>query len=72
MDPYTSPKIYGSVLKSFHKNKKIPCITPNKNRVITISKKKLTYLILFFAKQCSVIDNSREISSDLQPKTDKS
>ena len=25
----------------------MPCITPNKNRVITISKKKLNYLILF-------------------------
>ena len=49
MEPSTSPKTYWSVLKSFHNNKKIPCIPPifHQNRFATNSKKKPNCLILF-------------------------
>ena len=62
-------------IKIFHNNKKIPCIPPifHENRFATNFKEKaVNCLILFFAKQCSIIDNSSEILSFLHPKTDKS
>ena len=40
--------------------------------LLQISKKKLNYLILLFAGQCSIIDNGSEISFFLHPKADKS
>ena len=42
MEPSTSPKTYWSVLKSFHNNKKIPCIPPilHENRFVTNFKEK--------------------------------
>ena len=40
--------------------------------MLPISKEKPNYLILFFAKQCSIIDNDNEISSVLHLKTDTS
>ena len=69
--PSTSPKAYWSVLKSFHNNKKIPCIPSifHENRFVTNFKELFNS---FFAKQCSVRDNGSEILSFLHPKTDKS
>ena len=74
MEPSTSPKTYWSVLKSFHNNKKIPCIPPifHENRFVTNFKEKAELFNSFFAKQCSIIDNGSEIPSFLHPKTDKS
>ena len=42
MEPSTSLKTYWSVLKSFHNNKKIPCIPSifHENRFVTNLKKK--------------------------------
>ena len=74
MEPSTSPKTYWSVLKSFHNNKKIPSIPPilHENSFVTNFKEKTELFNSFFAKQCSIIDNGREIPSFLHPKTDKS
>ena len=74
VEPFTSPKKYCSVLKSFHNNKKISCIPPifHENRFVTNLKEKSEFFNSFFAKQCSVIDNGSEIPSFLHPKTDKS
>ena len=49
MNPLTSTKTYWSILKSFLKNKKIPCIPPlfHQNRYITKYKDKLNYSIIF-------------------------
>ena len=74
MDPSKSSKTYWSVLKSFHNNKKIPCIPLifHENRFVTSFKGKTELFNSFFAKQCSSIDNGSEIPSVLHPKTDKS
>ena len=74
MEPSTSPKTYRSVLKSFHNNKKMPCVPPifYENRFATNSKEKAELFNSFFANQCSIIDNGREIPSFLHPKTDES
>ena len=74
MKPSTSPKTYRSVLKSFHNNKKMPCVPPifYENRFATNSKEKAELFNSFFANQCSIIDNGREIPSFLHPKTDES
>ena len=74
MKPSTSPKTYCSVLKYFYNNKKIPCIPPifDENRFVTNFKEKTELFNSFFAKQCSIIDNSSEIPSFLHPKTEKS
>ena len=74
MEPSTIPKTYWSVLKSFHNNKKIPCIPPilHENSFVTNFKEKAELFNSFFAKQCSIIDDGGEIPSFLHPKTDKS
>ena len=74
MKPSTSPKTYRSVLKSFHNNKKMPCVPPifYENRFATNSKEKAELFNSFFANQCSIIDNGSEIPSFLHPKTDES
>ena len=52
MEPSTSRKTYWSVLKSFHNNKKIPCIPPifHENRFVTNFKEKAELINSFFAK----------------------
>ena len=49
MDPTASPKTYWSVLKSFHNDKKMPCIRSifHENNLLQISEKKPSCLILF-------------------------
>ena len=49
MDPTASPKTYWSVLKSFHNDKKMPCIRSifHENNLLQISEKKPGCLILF-------------------------
>ena len=74
MDPMTSSKTYWSILKSLLNNKKTPCIPPlfNQNKYVTDFKKKAELFNCFFAKQCSIIDNSSELPSNISKKADKS
>ena len=60
MNPLTSTKIYWSILKSFLNNKNISCIPQllRQNRYITKYKNKAELFNKFFAKQCSLINNS--------------
>ena len=69
-----SLKTYLSILKTLLNNKKIPCIPPllQDNKYVTDFKKKAELFNLFFAKQCSIIDNSSELPSNFLKKTDKS
>ena len=63
MNPMTSLKTYCSILKTLLNNKKIPCIPPllQDNKYVTDLKKKAELFNLFFAQQCSKIDNSSEL-----------
>ena len=72
MNPLTSTKTYWSILKSFLNNKKIPCIPPLflQNRYITKYKDKAELFNNFFANQCSLINNSRVLSSLLLKQTE--
>ena len=61
--------------KSFHNNRKIPCIPPvfHENRFVANFKEKAKlFSFFFFAKQYSIIDNVSEVPFVLRPKTDKS
>ena len=73
MDPMTSAKTYWSILKSLLNNKKIPCIPPlfHQNKYVTDFKKKAELFNCFFAKQCSIINNSSELPSNIWKKRDK-
>ena len=70
----TSAKTYCSILKSLLNNKKIPSIPPlfHQNKYVTDVKKKAELLNCFFAKQCSIMNNSSELPSNILKKTDKS
>ena len=63
MDPTTSAKTYQSILKRLLNNKKIPCIPPlfHQGKYVTNFKKKAELLNNFFAKQCSIIQNSSNL-----------
>ena len=63
----TSLKTYWSILKTLINNKKIPCIPTllQDNKCVTDFKKKAELYNLFFAKQCSIIDNSSKLSSNI-------
>ena len=60
-------KPYWSILKTFSNNKKVPIIPLYfiKMNSSLILKRKLNYLIHFFAKQCSLISNDSKIPSRL-------
>ena len=62
------------ILKTLLINKKIYFISPilQDNRYITDFKKKAELFNLFFAKQCSKIDNSSKLHWNFLKKTDKS
>ena len=74
MEPLTRPKTYWSVLKSFHNNKKIPCIPPifHENKFVTNFKEQAELFNFFSARQCSIIDNGSDIPFFLHLKPDKS
>ena len=65
MNPLTSTKTYWSILKSFLKNKKIPCIRPlfHQNRYISKYRDKAELFNNFFANQCSLIKISNVLPS---------
>ena len=75
MNLMASLKTYWSMLKTLLSNKKLPCIPPRllqDNKYVTDFKNKAELFNLFFAEQCSIIDNSSELPSNLLKKTDKS
>ena len=74
MDPATSAKTYWSILKTLLSNKKIPCIPPlfHQGKYVTDFKKKAELFNSFFAKQCSIIQNSSKLPLTLNKKTNNS
>ena len=63
MDPITSAKTYWSILKTLLNNKKIPCIHQlfHRGKYVAGFKKKAELFNSFFAKQCSIIQNSSKL-----------
>ena len=74
MDPVISVKTYWSLLKTLLNSNKITCIPPflQDNKYVTDFKKKAELFNLFFAKQCSKIDDSGELPLNFVKKSDKS
>ena len=70
-DPTTSPKAYWSILKTILNNKKIPCIPPiyHNNNYITDFKEKAQIFNNFFAKQCTLVENTSKIPIDFSKRT---
>ena len=66
MDPTISAKAYWSILKTFLNNKKIPCIPPihHNNNYITDFKEKAQIFNDFFAKQCTLVENSSKLPTN--------
>ena len=66
MDPTTSPKAYWSILKTILNNKKIACIPPiyHRNNYITDFKEKAQIFNNFFAKQCTLVENTSKLPTD--------
>ena len=66
MDTTISPKAYWSILKTFLNNKKISCIPPiyHHNNYITDFKEKAQIFNDFFAKQCTLVENSSKLPTD--------
>ena len=69
----TSSKVYWSSLKSFANDKKSLSFPYYTTMVIllTIFAKKQNFLTLFFAEQCSILQNSRKVPTNLAPRTDQ-
>ena len=63
LDPKTSQKSYWSMLKTFLNNKKIRCIPPllHQDKFVIDFKEKNNIFNNFFAKQCSIVNNSSEL-----------
>ena len=66
MDPTTCPKVYWSILKTLLNNKKIPCIPPvyHNNNEITDFQEKAQIFNDFFAKQCTLVENSSKLPTN--------
>ena len=62
-NPATSSKTYWTVLKTFYSGKKIPLIPPLiiNNQLITDFQEKANYFNLYFARQCTPIENDSSI-----------
>ena len=73
MYPITIAKTYWSILKTLL-NKKNPCIPPlfHQGKFVTDFKKKDELFSSFFAKQCSILQNSSKLPLTLSKKAEKS
>ena len=71
MNTTTNPKAYWSILKTVLNNKKIPCIPPiyHNNNYITDFKEKAQIFNNFFAKQCTLVENSSKLPIDSSKRT---
>ena len=65
-DPLTSTKHYQSLLKTILNGKKVPCISLifHNNKYVTDLKKRVKFLTLFFADECSLIPNNHILPSE--------
>ena len=68
-----APKYYWSLVKTMLNDKKVPCILHifHDNNLLQVFVKKPVSLILFFAKQCSIIENNIVFPSSTIPITDQ-
>ena len=73
VDPITSAKTYWSILKTLLNNKKNLCISLlfHQDKCVTDFEKKAGLFNSFFAKQCSIIQNSSKLSLILSKKNGK-
>ena len=73
MDLITSAKSYWSILKTLLNNQNIPFAPPpfHQDKYETDFKKKAELFNSFFAKQCSIIQNSSRVSLTLSKKNGK-
>ena len=70
MDPVTSLTTYWLIFKTFLNNKKIPCIPPiYHNNYITDFQEKAEIFNSFFAKQCTIAENTSQILTDSLKRT---
>ena len=65
-NPGTSSKTYWTILKTFYSGKKIPLIPllVINNQLITDFREKANYFNLYFAKQCTPIENDSSIPTE--------
>ena len=66
-----APKYYWSLLKPMLNDKKVPCIPPIFTKLFTDFRKKADLFNSFFAKQCSIPENSSVLPSSTIPVTDQ-
>ena len=66
MDPILSQKAYWSILKTFLNNKKLTFVPPiyHKINYITDFKEKAQIFNDFFAKQCTLVENSSKLPTN--------
>ena len=66
--------MYWSILKSFVNDKKISILTPlyHNGNFITDFYQKAELFTSFFARQCSVVQKSSTLSTNIAPETDQS
>ena len=70
LDPKTSQKSHGSILKTFLNNKKISYVLPllHQDKFVTYFKGKANTFNDFFANQCSVVRNNSGVPVTLTKK----
>ena len=70
-NPKTTPKAYWSILKYFYSDKKIPIIPPlvHNNNYVTDFKAKADLFNKYFSTQCSPLNNTSTLPSQLFPPT---
>ena len=68
-----NPKFYWTMLKTLLSDTKIPCIPPliAENKFVTDFEKKAELFNIFFAKQCSVINNDSSLPTSMFSWTNK-
>ena len=69
--PNTAPKVYWSILKSLYCDKKIPVIPPlfQNNNFITSFSEKANLFNIFFANQCSLLNNASTLPEQVRSTT---
>ena len=72
MDPTTSSETYWSILKTLLNNKKVISPLFHQGKYVTDFKKKAELFNYFFAKQCSIIQNSSKPPLTLNKKPENS